>query len=372
MNPIRMAVIGVGHLGRIHTRLIQGLSAFRLVGIADPSEVNRREVSAAYHTQGYAGHRHLLGQIDAAVIATPTQYHFPVALDLLQRGVHLLVEKPLAVSPAEASQLVAAARHSGVILQVGHVERFNPAFVAAQPHVGQARYVDAVRQSGFTFRSMDIGVVLDLMIHDLDLVLALAHSRVRHVSALGVALFGQHEDIAQARLEFENGCVANLSASRASRTARRRMQIWSDQGCAALDLAERTAELIRPHPLVQQHEFDAETLLPEEKARLKDCLLDELLPRQLLPIVAQDPLTAELTDFAHCIRTGSVPRVPGEQGQAALEVAQQILESIEQHAWHGTADGPRGPLADTHPRILRGPHWNQRPAATPHERREAI
>jgi predicted dehydrogenase len=369
VKPLRTAVIGVGHLGRIHTRLISGLDSFLLAGVVDPVEQNRLAVAAEYHTTAHASHDELVGQIDAAVIATPTRFHHHVALDLLRRGIHVLVEKPLAASLAEAEELVQAARQHGALLQVGHVERFNPAWSLALPHLREPKYIEAVRRGGFSFRSTDIGVVLDLMIHDLDLVLSLVRSEVRQVEALGVSIFGRHEDAANARLTFENGCVAALSVSRASPNASRVMQVWSRRGFASIDFSTRSATFIRPGESLLRREFDVDRLSPEEKQQFKDTQCAALLPMETLQAEPQDAITAELMDFADSIRQGRSPRVPGEHGRDALAVAEQILRKIETHAWDGVADGPVGPLAIPRTQIIPGPHWSRKPL--PAEHREA-
>ena len=194
-------------------------------------EVCQAPILADYHD--------LFGQIDAAVVATPTRFHHRVSLDLLEHGIHLLIEKPLATTVAEADEVLAAARRNGAMVQVGHIERFNPAWNQAEvtPLLRCPKYIDATRTSGYTFRSTDIGVVLDMMIHDLDLVLHFANSPVRNVQALGISVLGDHEDVAQARLEFANGCVANLSASRVSYQPVRQMQVWSEHGCVTVDFS---------------------------------------------------------------------------------------------------------------------------------------
>lgn len=369
MKPLRVAVIGVGHLGRIHTRLISGLDAFSLAGVVDPVEQNRLLVAAEYSTTAYATHDEIAGQIDAAIIATPTQLHHQVALDLLRRGVHLLVEKPLAASLADAEEMVQAARQHGALLQVGHVERFNPAWSLALPHLREPKYIESVRRSNFSFRSTDIGAVLDLMIHDLDLVLSLVRSEVRHVEALGISIFGQHEDAANARLTFENGCVATFSVSRASPSAARVMQVWNRRGFTNIDFSSRTATFIRPGESLQRREFDVDRLSPAEKQQFKETQCAALLPIETLQAEPQDAITAELLDFADSIRQGRSPRVPGEQGRDALAVAEQILHKIETHAWDGVPEGPVGPFAIPRTQIIPGPHWSRKPA--PVEHREA-
>lgn len=368
---MRTAVVGVGHLGRIHARLLAGLPGVELVGVADPLETSRREVAAAQQTRAFADHRELIGRIDAAVIATPTRHHHQVARELLAGGVHLLVEKPLASTAAEAAELADLARRRGLVLQVGHVERFNPAFLAAAPHLREPKYIEAVRRGGFSFRSIDIGVVLDLMVHDIDLVLSLVQSPLRRVEALGVALFGRHEDLVNARLSFANGCVATLSASRASHTPARTMQVWTRRGFAAIDFAARTACLVRPSEAIVRNELDVEHCSPAERNELNGKLLADHLPVETLPVAAGDPLTAELIEFEAAVRTGRAPRVSGQQALDAVAVAERILEQVETHAWDGTPSGPIGPRPAAAPRIIRGPHWNWKTAPAPSERREA-
>lgn len=371
MKPLRVAVVGVGHLGRIHARILSSLEGVTLAGVVDTSEASRQEIAATYETAAFADHRALVGRTDAAVIATPTKYHCQVAKELLAAGIHLLVEKPLATSTSQAAELVELARRQSVVLQVGHVERFNPAFAAAQPHLREPKFIEAARRSGFSFRSTDIGVVLDLMIHDLDLILSLVESPVRRVDALGVALFGRHEDVVHARLAFENGCVAALSASRASRGAARTLQVWSSRGMASLDLAARTVDLVRPSAALLRGEVDVERMTPEEQQGLRQSLLDEHLPRHSLVVEPADPLTSELTDFVNAIRTGQAPRVTGQAGLDAITVAERILLQVQTHAWEGSPTGPVGPRIAATPQTLPGPHWHLKPSEAPQQLRRA-
>jgi predicted dehydrogenase len=372
VKTLKLAVIGAGHLGRIHAKLLAEIPEVELVGVADPLPAAREQIAADGRTTAFADHRELLSRVDAAVIATPTRHHHAVALDFLRAGISLLIEKPLAANLAEADDLVATAKRHGALLQVGHIERFNPAFLAAAGHINQPRYVEAVRASGFTGRSTDIGVVYDLMIHDIDLLLALVASPVRSVSALGLAILGRREDVAQARLEFENGCVANLSASRVSFSPapRRQMQIWSTQGFAAIDFGNRTANVVRPSDAVRKREFDYESQSADEKKGFKDRLFSEILRVEPIEVETRNALADELQDFVESIQTGRQPRVTGEQGRDAVAVAEAILASIQDHPWHGRAAGPLGPLAMSEPQILRGPHWQPTPQPHP-ARREA-
>ena len=213
------------------------------------------------------------------MIAAPTVLHHRLAVDLLEAGTHLLVEKPICTTVAEADELVELARRRQLVLQVGHVERFNPALAAAAPHARNPKFIEAVRASGFTFRSMDVGVVLDLMIHDIDLVLSLVRSPLRSVDALGVSILGGHEDVAHARLEFQSGCVANLSASRVSYEPARKMQIWAPRAYANIDFGTRTTTLVRPSEALLRGEFHADRLAPEQVEHYKTHLAEEHLPR---------------------------------------------------------------------------------------------
>ena len=368
---IRLAVIGAGHLGRIHARLARQIEAIDLVAVVDPSPEARRLAAADAAAPVLSDYRELFSRIDAAVVATPTRFHHAVSLDLLDHGIHLLVEKPLATSVAEADEMLEAAKGRGAILQVGHIERFNPAWnqAAVASLVREPKYIEASRCSGYTFRSTDIGVVLDLMIHDLDLVLHFANSAVRSVQSLGISVMGDHEDVAQARLEFQNGCVANLSASRVSFKPLRVMQVWSERGCVSLDFASRCAVTVHPVSEILQREFDLDDIGPETRDHLKSHLFEDLLQMERHEAAEQNALLEELRHFADCVRYAKTPRVTGQQGRDVIAVAEQILQAIDAHCWDGDSRGRRGAHALPASPILRGPHWT-RPADTP-QRREA-
>ncbi|MDP6719778.1 MAG: Gfo/Idh/MocA family oxidoreductase, partial [Pirellulaceae bacterium] len=252
MKRLRLAVIGAGHLGRIHTRLAQSLDQFEVVAVIDPLQAARSQIAAEFDVPVCCSHSEVIDKVDAAIVATPTKYHHVVTTELLESGVHVFVEKPLTPTPDKAEELVALAREQEVVLQVGHVERFNPALCAVLPSLGNPKYVEAVRTSGYTFRSTDIGAVLDLMIHDLDIILSLMKSDLVAVQAIGMSMFGGHEDMAQARLQFADGCVANLTASRCSYVAQRHMQVFTETGYANIDFAQHTAKYIRPHESIMR------------------------------------------------------------------------------------------------------------------------
>ena len=370
MSRLRVAVLGAGHLGKFHARLLAGMEGVDLVAVADPIPTAREALAAECHTQSVADYRDLIGRIDAAVVAVPTRLHHPVAMSLLAAGVHLLVEKPITPTVAEADELVALAKMQGVVLQVGHIERFNPALADALPHIREPKYLEAARHTGYTFRSTEVGVVLDLMIHDLDIVLSLVQSPLKSVDALGVAVIGPHEDVAQARLTFENGAVANLSASRVSFQPQRKLQVWTRDAFAAVDFAERKGTVVTPSEILNAGEFHGDQLPPEQRTHYKDHLFEELLPLRKYDSQNRNAMLDELTNFVDSVQTGHAPRVTGEQGRDALAAAEMVLLSIADHAWDGRKDGRIGPHAEPRHPILRGPHWGQT-APLPADHREA-
>jgi predicted dehydrogenase len=375
LRPVRIAVIGCGHLGRIHARLLGGVEGAQLVAVADPVADSRRQAVAETGAAEFADYRDSIGLIDAAIVAAPASLHHAIGMELLRHGIHLLMEKPLATSAAHAEELVWAANWHGAVLQVGHIEQFNPALARVLPLVQEPRLIEATRAGGYTFRSTDIGVVLDLMIHDLDIALSLARSPVRSVSAVGLSVMGRHEDVAQTRIEFASGCVANLSASRVSYRARREMQVWSPHGQVEIDFATRRTIAVEPADSLLDSEFNEHDLSLEEKQHLQKNLFAELLPTSEQEAPAQNALVEEQRDFIESIQTGRAPRVGGEQGQAALEVAERILESIAAHRWDHSRAGVVGSLrlfaSPAEPNILRGPHWDRLPHDIPVRRKEA-
>ncbi len=239
---MRAAVIGVGHLGRHHARILSTLPGVTLVGVVDTNAERAAKIAADHGTRAYSDWRDLAGKVDAAVIAVPTEAHAEVAVPLIESGVHALVEKPLASTVEEADRLINAARDGGVVLAVGHSERFNPAFMAARPHIQDPRFIEVHRLGTFSERSLDIDVVLDLMIHDLDLLLSLVRSEVESAEAVGVPVLTRRIDIANVRLKFENGCIANLTASRISREPVRKIRFFERDSYVSIDSAAREVE----------------------------------------------------------------------------------------------------------------------------------
>jgi predicted dehydrogenase len=334
-----------------------------LAAVVDPLAPARESLAAELKTAAYADHLPLMDRIDAAIVAVPTRHHFDVAHDLLAHGIHVFVEKPMTLNVGDASGLIAAAAARQLVLQVGHVERFNPAFGAARPHIRQPKYIEAARTAAYSCRSMDIGVVLDLMIHDIDAALSLVNDHVVDVDALGAAVFGPNEDWAQARLTFAGGCVANLSASRVAWQAQRTMQVVCRECTVGIDFGAKTARLMRPSTAVIEGEIDVHSLSAEERARLKAHLFTDYLPLIDLPVAETNALLEEQREFVAAIRGEQAVRVSGYAGRQAIDVAEQILAQIAAHRWDGTADGAIGPRFESRKPLLRGPHWSQQGAA---------
>jgi len=344
MTRLRMAVIGVGHLGQHHARILASLPDVDLVGVVDANPDQARAVAGKLGTTAYEHFEPLIGRVEAVSVVTPTIHHHAVAAAFLSAGVPTLVEKPVCRTLAEADDLIARADAAGVPLQVGHIERFNPAFEELARRPIRPKFVEAERHGPFTGRSIDIGAVLDLMIHDLDLLLALVGGPVTRVAAVGASVFGGYEDMVNARLEFENGCVAHVTASRITRHPKRRLRVWAPEGYAGIDFVTRKLTLVQQSPELRDHGIRAEQLDAAAKARLKDEVFGRYL--QVLNLDADrkyDQLTAELKHFIYCVRTGHSPRVAGRDGRDALELAERVLAALRAHPWEGSAEGPHGP-----------------------------
>jgi predicted dehydrogenase len=365
MSKLRIAVVGAGRLGGFHAQKLAARNDVQLTAIIDPLQANRDRVAAQCHTEGYADYSELLDRLDAAVIASPTSLHHRIARDFLNAGVHVLVEKPICTTRAEAEDLVTIARRRKLVLQVGHVERFNPAFHAAASQLPHPKYIEAVRASGYTFRSTDVGVVLDVMIHDIDLVLSMVHSPLRKLEALGLSVLGGHEDVANVRLEFECGCVASLSASRVSDETSRRMNIWAAEGFARLDFGTRSVTLVRPSETLTRRQFHLENLTAEQVEHYRTHFADELMPREQKAFEAVDALALESEDFVDSIYKSREPLVSGEAGRDALGLAERILDRIEDHCWDASIHGPVGPMAMPGRHVIPSPHFTPILAPTP-------
>ncbi len=280
-------------------------------------------------------------------IAVPTSAHREVAGECLAAGLPVMIEKPIAPSLDDAASLVDLADRHGVLLQVGHVERFNPAVTAAFDQIDRPRYLRAERFSPFAFRSMDIGVVHDLMIHDLDLILSLVNSPLEDVTAFGINLMGGHEDTVHARLRFTNGCIADLTASRVHPEPRRSLTAWSASGCVQVDLHSRELTSYRPSEALLRGKSPTQ-LATEPGADIEDLkrrVFGEFIRVQRPEISDADALTAELAHFIDCIRNATTPLVGGPEALRAMAAADQVLSAVAAHQWDGRPSGAQGPLA---------------------------
>jgi predicted dehydrogenase len=311
---LRVAVIGVGHLGQHHARLLSAMEGVTLVGVVDTKPGRAADIAAKFGTSGYTDASLLLGQIDAVSIAVPTESHVDVALPFIDRGVAVLVEKPMAGTLADADRLIEAAERGGVLLAAGHTERFNPAVAAALPMVTSPRFVEVHRLGTFPERSLDIDVIFDLMIHDLDLLLAAVRSDVASVEAVGVNVLTPKIDIANVRLRFASGCIANLTASRISRERVRKARFFQHDSYVSIDFASQDVEVYR----LVRGDHAAGSAVPGRP----------VIQGGKLDVPTDEPLRRELADFLDAVRTGRPPGVTAAAGREALALATRIAEAM--------------------------------------------
>src|SRR6266849_2649881 len=302
MKTLRVGVVGVGHIGSNHARLYAEIPSAEFSAIYDVDLAKANAIAKKYRVTPAQSLDEFAEMVDAASIATPTNTHYEVARSLLARGKHLLIEKPITDNAAHAGELAELAAQNGLILQVGHVERFNPVLSALEERLTHPRFIEAHRLSPYPERSTDIGVVLDLMIHDLEIILHLVRSPVQSIDAVGVAVLSRGEDIANARLRFENGCVANVTSSRISPERMRKIRVFQEDAYLSLDYQNQSGEIYR-------------------KA-------DGRITRDKVQIEKEEPLKRQLLSFIECASTGREPRVSGFQATAALELAVQITQRI--------------------------------------------
>ena len=307
-EPLRTAVVGIGHLGRHHARILSALDGAVLTAVVDTIEERATAAAAASGARACTDYRELIGQVDAVTIAVPTELHHEVAMPFLRRGTAVLVEKPMTRTLAEADELIAAAGASGATLAVGHTERYNPAVAAVFPLVTSPRFIEVHRLGVFPDRSLDIDVVFDLMIHDLDVILALVRSEVTSIEAVGVPVLTPKYDIANARLRFASGCIANVTASRISKERVRKIRFFQPDAYLSIDYAAQEVEgwrLVRgdgPRPSIQGGP---------------------------IPVERDEPLRLELADFVNSARDRTPPVVDGEAGRRALTLASRVAEKME-------------------------------------------
>jgi predicted dehydrogenase len=307
MMPIRAGVIGVGHLGQHHARLYASLPEAQLIGVADQSVERAQTVAGRHKALAFRTADELLPHVDVVSVAVPTSGHYAIAKACLQAGKHVLVEKPIAATPAEAQELVQLAKRRDCLVQVGHSERFNPVMALMRPHIGQPVFIEGHRLSSFSERGTDVDVVLDLMIHDLDLVLSLNPGPVEEVRAAGVAVLSSSIDIANARIQFRSGCVANLTSSRVSTNKMRRLRLFQRDNYLSIDFQTRQGMISRRNakagerPTIEVEHFQGGD---------------------------EEPLKLQLASFLHAVAAGTKTVVSGEDGAAAVGVAHQVLQAI--------------------------------------------
>lgn len=338
--PVQTAVVGVGRMGRHHARTYaENLPDVTLAAVVDFDEERRETVADQYNCAAVADVETLLKDfpdVRAVSVATPTKHHLAAAQPLLENGMACLVEKPIAPTVDEAKALAELADHHHAVLQIGHTERFNPAVRAAAALNMTARFMEVDRVSPMTFRSLDVGVVMDMMIHDLDIVLMFANSPIAKLDAAGVAVLTDHEDIASARITFENGCVANLAASRLAFKTERKMRVFSDEAYVSLNYQDRTGMLVRKTA-------DHMDVLKQVRERLaagqdlSDVDYSSLIQSEMLEMGEgeNDPLTAELRSFLRAAIDGEPVEVDASAGIAAVDAAQRVITSIRDHKWEG-------------------------------------
>ncbi|MBC8358908.1 MAG: Gfo/Idh/MocA family oxidoreductase [Candidatus Aminicenantes bacterium] len=303
MDKVRVGIIGVGYLGMQHARILSYLEEAELKGVADIDFKKALDIGNRHRVQYYENYENMLDEIDAAIVATPTSEHFSIAMKLLKEGKPVLVEKPITETVEQAEQLVSAAKKSKLILQVGHLERFNPAVEALENVISDPKFIEVQRLGSFSARSLDIDVVLDLMIHDLDIILSLIKDEVKAIRSSGIHVLSEKIDIASARLEFKSGCVATLTASRVHQGKVRKLRIFEPTSCYSIDYIDQEVKIF---PL---------------NGRQTDI--------KSLKIEKEEPLKKELKNFFRSIREGKTRKVSGEEGLRALKLAYRVLHEAE-------------------------------------------
>lgn len=309
-NPLRVGVIGVGHLGQHHARIYDGFDGVKLAGVVDIDEERGRMIADRHNTSYYSDLDEFIPNLDAASVVVPTEDHYEVGKKLMENDVNCLIEKPMVQTVEEAEELYQLSCDRDVLLQVGHIERFNTAFEAARDYIDAPRYIEVNRLGPFTERSIDIGVVLDLMIHDIDIILSLVDSPLKDIKSVGVSVLSDYEDLTNTRLEFENGCVANLTASRVSMESRREIKIFQDKNYVSLDYMDQDVKVWRLKNGKANSMDDVEVYKPH--------------------VENGESLRRELSHFVDCIQEGREPVVGGDEGRHAVKVGLDVVEAMKQ------------------------------------------
>ena len=331
-TPIPVAVVGTGHMGRHHVRIYHELPETELVGIVDLDPAKAGELADKYQTTPYSSIEPVIGRVKAVSIAVPTVAHLEVARPFIEAGVAVLIEKPLAPDSETARLLHRLAREHGTLLQVGHTERFNPVVRSLTRMGVRPKFIETHRISPFTFRSADVGVVMDMMIHDIDIVLSLVGGKPIAVEAVGVRVLARYEDVANAWVTFDDGCVANLTASRLALKTERKIRVFSEQAYLSMDYQKKNGIAIKKDAnldlLKLARDHDAKDL-----SQLAGLDFGSLVKVEALQVDDVEPLRAELQSFIRALRTGEKPEVSGEDGLAAVELAERIVAAVKKHQW---------------------------------------
>jgi predicted dehydrogenase len=320
---LKIGVLGAGHLGKIHIRLLKEISGFEFIGFYDPNIDSAKAVAEEFNTKNFGSIEELVDAVDVVDIVTPTLSHFDCAVKAIRKSKHIFIEKPITNTVDEARQLIQLADEANVKVQVGHVERFNPAFLASQPFVKHPMFIESHRLAQFNPRGTDVSVVLDLMIHDLDIILSMVKSNVRRISASGVAVVSDNPDITNARIEFDNGCVANLTASRISLKNMRKTRIFQKDAYISIDFLEKESEIVRLSEVVGEPDPLSVTIDLGEGKGQKEIYFEK-------PDVApNNAIKEELSSFLESIQNNTSPAVTIHDGYNALDVAHQIIEKLD-------------------------------------------
>ena len=330
-GKLKVAVIGVGYLGKEHARIYSDMPDVSLVGIVDISKERGEEAAQRYGTKYYSSYKEILDKVNAVSVVVPTKSHYEIAKELLKNGISVLVEKPMTGTVSEAEELIRLSKSNNTVLQPGYVERFNPAIQAIQKLDVSLKFIECHRLSPFTFRSADISVVLDLMIHDIDIILYLSKSKVKKIDAVGVNVISDKEDIANARIQFENGCVANITASRVSFEPMRKIRLFSEDSYISLDYQKQEAMIYKKSPKLTLKSINVEDKDVSTIKDLKSFVFGDLLKIERIKMDNQEPLKKEIESFVNCIKNGKNPVVSGEEGAEAIRTANIITDEIEKN-----------------------------------------
>ena len=331
MQRLKVAVVGVGHLGKEHARVYAELPGVELYGVVDIQSKQAEKIAQQYNTRYFTNYKEVIDKVAAVSIAVPTKSHYAIAKEFLQQGVHVMIEKPMTGTVSEARELIGISKAKKIVLQAGYIERFNPTIVAIKKLSINPKFIECHRLSPFTFRSADIGVVLDLMIHDIDIILHITGSKVKKFDAVGVNVISDKEDIANVRIQFENGCVANITASRVSLTPMRKMRLFSEDSYISIDYHKKEALIYKKSPELTLKSLNISEMDVSTIADLRSYVFGDLLKIEHIKMDDYEPLKKELESFVDCVVKHKEPVVSGEEGLKAIEVANDILCEIKKN-----------------------------------------